>query len=56
MNKDDKIYLYNTSYFRQIEYMFYNYISNVGDNFADEVKKGLNSYLFKKKNYGYNIC
>ena len=52
MNKDeDKINLYNTSYFRQIEYVFFNYISNVDNNFAEIIKIGLNSYLFKKKIY-----
>ena len=49
MNQDDLNYnkknLFNTTYFRQIEYMFYNYVFNVGDNFADVVIDDLNNYL-----------
>ena len=45
MNKDDKRNLFNTSYFRQIEYMFYNYIFDVGDNFAEVATDDLNIYL-----------
>ena len=45
MNKDNRKNLFNTTYFRQIEFMFYNYIFNVGDIFADVVRKDLNAYL-----------
>ena len=47
MNKDDRKNLFNTTYFRQIEYMFYNYIFNVGDLFAEIVIDDLNVYLSK---------
>ena len=46
MNKDDRKNLFNTTYFRQIEYMFYKYIFNVGDNFAEVVTEDLNEYLY----------
>ena len=49
MNQDDKKNLFNTTYFKQIEYMYYNYIFNVGDNFADVVTKDLNSYLSERQ-------
>ena len=49
MNQGLKLNLFNTSYFRQIEYMFYNYIITVGDNFADVVNNDLNKYLEQKK-------
>ena len=49
MNQDDKKNLFNTSYFKQIEYMFYNYVFNVGDIFADVVTKDLNSYLSERQ-------
>ena len=48
MNNDDKKNLFNTTYFRQIEYMFYNYIFSVGDNFAEAVTNNLNTYLYEK--------
>jgi len=49
MNKDYKRNLYNTSLFRQIEYMHYIYVFDVGDNLEDALTNGLNSYLFQKK-------
>ena len=49
MNKDYKRNLYNTSIFRQIEYMHYKYVFDVGDNLEDAVMNGLNTYLFQKK-------
>ena len=49
MNKDYKRNLYNTSIFRQIEYMHYKYVFDVGDNLEDAVITGLNTYLFQKK-------
>jgi len=48
MNQDDKKNLFNTTYFRQIEYMFYNYIFSVGDNFAEAVTNNLNTYLYER--------
>jgi hypothetical protein len=49
MNKDYKRNLYNTSIFRQIEYMHYKYVYDVGDNLENDLTNGLNSYLFQKK-------
>ena len=49
MNKDYKRNLYNTSIFRQIEYMHYKYVFDVGDNLEDALTNGLNTYLFQKK-------
>ena len=49
MNRDYKRNLYNTSLFRQIEYMHYKYVFDVGDNLEDAVTSGLNTYLFQKK-------
>jgi hypothetical protein len=45
----DKKTLYSTTYFKQIEYMFYNYLFNVGDNFADVVNRDLNKYLYERQ-------
>ena len=49
MNEGNEAYnkkeLFNTSYFRQIEYMFYNYVFNVGDNFANVLIEDLSNYL-----------
>jgi hypothetical protein len=56
MNKDDTRHLFNTSYFHQIEYMFYNYIFTVGDNFATVVTNDLNDYLYKKNILIILIC
>ena len=41
--------LYNLTYFRNIEYIFYNYIYTVGDNFENIVKKDYSKYLKNKK-------
>ena len=41
--------LYNTSYFKQMEEIFYLYIIQVGDIFADTVNKDLNSFLKMEK-------
>ena len=56
MNQGLKLNLFNTSYFRQIEYMFYNYIITVGDNFADVVNNDLNKYLEQKKIFIMSIA
>jgi hypothetical protein len=40
--------LFNTSYFKNIEHMFYKYIFNVSDRFQSVVKKDLEDYLKKK--------
>ena len=45
MNKGNKKDLFNTTYFRQIEYIFYKYIFSVGDNFAEVVNEDLAEYL-----------
>ena len=49
MGNISKQQLYGSGYFRQMEYMFYNYIFNVGDNFADVVISDLNQYLYKRQ-------
>ena len=56
MNQDDTRHLFNTSYFHQIEYMFYNYIFTVGDNFATVVTNDLNDYLYNKNILIILIC
>jgi hypothetical protein len=56
MNQDDTRHLFNTSYFHQIEYMFYNYIFTVGDNFATVVTNDLNDYLYKKNILIILVC
>ena len=45
MNKGYKKDLFSTTYFRQIEYIFYKYIFSVGDNFAEIVNEDLDEYL-----------
>ena len=45
MYKGNKQNLFNSSYFRQIEYMFYNYIFEVGDNFGEILNNDLNDFL-----------
>jgi len=37
--------LFETNYFRDMEYAFYNYITPISDNFADVVSNSLNNYL-----------
>ena len=41
--------LFNTSYFNQMEEIFYKYIIPVGDNFAKLVNEDLENYLREKK-------
>ena len=41
--------LFNTSYFNQMEEIFYKYIIPVGDNFAQLVNEDLENYLSEKK-------
>ena len=41
--------LFNTSYFNQMEEIFYKYIIPVGDNFAALVKEDLDNYLTERK-------
>ena len=41
--------LFNTSYFNQMEEIFYKYIIPVGDNFAKLVKEDLDHYLTENK-------
>ena len=54
-NKNNNLNLYNRKglfssiYFRNMEYIFYNYIFKVGDNFEDAIYKDLRGYL-KSKN------
>ena len=44
-----KYQLFNTSYFNQMEHIFYKYIIPVGDNFAKLVKDDLDRYLTERK-------
>ena len=41
--------LFNTSYFNQMEEIFYKYIIPVGDNFANLVNEDLDNYLSERK-------
>ncbi len=41
--------LFETSYFRDLEYVFYNYITPISDNFAVVVSTSLNNYLMDQK-------
>ena len=41
--------LFNTSYFNQMEEIFYKYIIPVGDNFAALVREDLDNYLTERK-------
>ena len=41
--------LYNLTYFRNIEYIFYNYIYTVGDNFENIIIKDFDKYLLNNK-------
>ena len=41
--------LFNTSYFQQMEEIFYKYIINVGDNFAKLLKEDFNEFLKNRK-------
>ena len=41
--------LYNTTYFQQMEEIFYKYIIPVGDIFAEIVNKDINFFLKKEK-------
>jgi len=41
--------LFNTSYFNQMEEIFYKYIIPVGDNFASLVRDDLDNYLTERK-------
>jgi hypothetical protein len=41
--------LFNTSYFNQMEEIFYKYIIPVGDNFASLVREDLDNYLTERK-------
>ena len=59
INKEDSIMggtkgyttfqLFNTSYFNQMEEIFYKYIIPVGDNFASLVREDLDNYLTERK-------
>lgn len=42
--------LFETSYFRDLEYVFYNYITPISDSFASVVSSSLNNYLLQQKN------
>ena len=41
--------LFETSYFKELEYVFYNYITPISDNFADVVTLSLNNYLLDQR-------
>jgi len=41
--------LFETSYFKDLEYVFYNYITAISDNFAEVVSLSLNNYLLDQK-------
>lgn len=41
--------LFETSYFKDLEYVFYNYITPISDNFAEVVSVSLNNYLLEQK-------
>ena len=55
MNGDDKRNLFNTSSFKNIEYIFFKYIFNVSDYFQLIVREDLNDYLHYKTNELYTI-
>ena len=44
-----KINLFNSSYFKSVESIYYRYLYSVGDNFANVVSNNLESYLKHKK-------
>ena len=52
MNKngklEDRIHLFNTTYFNNIEKMFYKYIFNVSEHFQSVLRKDLKDYLHEK--------
>ena len=52
----ERYQLFNTSYFNQMEEIFYKYIIPVGDNFAKLVNEDLNHYLSEKKNISFDTC
>jgi len=41
--------IFETSYFKDLEYVFYNYITPISDNFAEVVTLSLNNYLLEQK-------
>lgn len=41
--------LFETNYFRDLEYVFYNYITPISDSFANVVSLSLNNYLLKQR-------
>lgn len=41
--------LFETNYFKDLEYVFYNYITPISDNFADIVSLSLNNYLLNQR-------
>ena len=45
----ERYQLFNTSYFNQMEEIFYKYIIPVGDNFAKLVNEDLDNYLTERK-------
>ena len=55
MNNDDRRNLFNTTYFNQIEYMFFKYIFNVSDYFHLVVKEDLEDYLRNKTKELYAV-
>ena len=60
MNNDsdedyDKRNLFNTSYFKNIEHMFFKYVFNVSDYFQLVVKKDLEDYLRQKSGELYAV-
>lgn len=42
--------LFNTSYFNDMEYIFYQYIIPVGDKFAEISENNLEQYLIDRRN------
>ena len=57
-DKNNRINLFNTTFFNNIEKMFYKYIFNVSDHFQSVVRKDLEDYLHKKtlELYAIGIC
>ena len=43
-----RLKLFNETNFKNIEYIFYNYIFSVGDYFGDSIRENLDHYLLNK--------
>jgi len=48
-NISDRLYLFNESNFKNIEYIYYNYIFSVGDFYSKSILMNLDYYLMDKK-------